>query len=130
MISAGGSLRDSGRRYKARLPNRANNHRYFGGQLSTVRAKVWLPDLATPGLVVGLVVLGVVAALVGFYTEMTRRQLWQLPSPPPTASAPARANQRRTRWSSAAGVSGRAWLLSHTGSSRRAPRAAARHLTA
>jgi hypothetical protein len=61
-----------------------------GGQLSTVGALVWLSDLNTVGRLAGLVFLGVVAALVVFYTEMTRRQLWQLRPPPPAATAPVK----------------------------------------
>src|SRR5262249_41574604 len=52
-----------------------------GGQLSTVGAVIWLSDLSV-GLRWGLLgFLGVVALLVVWYTEMTRRQLWVLPKP-------------------------------------------------
>jgi hypothetical protein len=52
-----------------------------GGQLSTVGAVIWLSGL-NAGLRWGLLIfLGVVALLVLWYTEQTRRQLWELPKP-------------------------------------------------
>jgi hypothetical protein len=64
-----------------------------GGQLSTLGAIIWLSDLNRPLRAVLLVFLGAVAAAVVWYTEATRRQLWQLvPSPAPApGSAPATA---------------------------------------
>jgi hypothetical protein len=52
-----------------------------GGQLSTVGAVIWLSGL-NAGLRWGLLAfLIVVALLVVWYTEQTRRQLWELPKP-------------------------------------------------
>jgi hypothetical protein len=52
-----------------------------GGQLSTVGAVIWLSGL-NAGLRWGfLAFLGVVSLLVVWYTERTRRQLWELPKP-------------------------------------------------
>jgi hypothetical protein len=54
-----------------------------GGQLSTVGAVIGLSDLDGRVQVVLLVFLGVVSALMVFYAEMTRRQLWRLLAPKP-----------------------------------------------
>jgi hypothetical protein len=52
-----------------------------GGQLSTVGAVIWLSGLSVSLRWVFLAFLSVVALLVVWYTEMTRRQLWKLPKP-------------------------------------------------
>jgi hypothetical protein len=60
-----------------------------GGQLSTVGAIIAVSDLPWKVRWILWALVGAVAALVVWYTDQTRRQLWHRP-PPPAGSRPAK----------------------------------------